>query len=213
MTAVSTINRLTLFQEIFDLGGVCTIEGLSKEHFKHIAILYPELQMERDSNGNIHIMAPIKGGSGIRENILSFRVRQWRMLTNKGESFSPTTGFDLPDGSTKSPDASWVNQEKMASLTGEQIENEFIPIVPDFIVELRSKSDRLKKVKEKMEKVWIANGVKLGWLIDPYQEKAYIYRLDGSIEIITDFSQKLSGEDVLVDFELALAEFRVLSNK
>ena len=119
------------------------------------------------------------------------------MLAKKGESFSPTTGFDLPDGSTRSPDASWVNQEKMDSMTGEQIENEFIPVVPDFIVELRSKSDRLKKVKEKMEKSWIANGVKLAWLIDPYKEKAYIYRIDGSIETITDFNQKLSGENIL----------------
>ena len=151
MTAVSTINRLALFQEIFDFGGSCTIEGLSKEQFMHIAMLYPELQMERDSNGNINIMAPIKGGSGIREDRLSFRVRQWRMLTQKGESFSPSTGFDLPDGATKSPDASWVNQEKMDGLTGEQIENEFIPVVPDFVVELRSKSDRLKKVKAKMD--------------------------------------------------------------
>ena len=210
MTAVSTINRLALFQEIFDLGGACTIEGLSKEQFKHIAMLYPELQMERNQNGNINIMAPIKGGSGIREDILNFRVRQWRMLAKKGESFSPTTGFDLPDGSTRSPDASWVNQEKMDSMTGEQIENEFIPVVPDFIVELRSKSDRLKKVKEKMEKSWIANGVKLAWLIDPYKEKAYIYRIDGSIETITDFNQKLSGENILSGFELDLSEFRVL---
>lgn len=210
MTAISTINRLALFQEIFDLGGACTIEGLSKEQFKHLSMLYPELQMERNQNGNINIMAPIKGGSGIREDILSFRVRQWRMLAKKGESFSPTTGFDLPNGSTRSPDASWVNQDKMDSLTGEQIENEFIPVVPDFIVELRSKSDRLKKVKEKMEKSWIANGVKLAWLIDPYKEKAYIYRIDGSVETVTDFNQKLSGENILAGFELDLSEFRVL---
>ncbi|MFK7979919.1 MAG: Uma2 family endonuclease [Saprospiraceae bacterium] len=210
MTAISTINRLALFQEIFDLGGACTIEGLSKEQFKHLSMLYPELQMERNQNGNINIMAPIKGGSGIREDILSFRVRQWRMLAKKGESFSPTTGFDLPNGSTRSPDASWVNQDKMDSLTGEQIENEFIPVVPDFIVELRSKSDRLKKVKEKMEKSWIANGVKLAWLIDPYKEKAYIYRIDGSVETVADFNQKLSGENILAGFELDLSEFRVL---
>lgn len=210
MIATATINRLALFQEIFDLGGTCTIEGLSKEQFKHIAMRYPELQMEREPNGNINIMAPIKGGSGIRENKLNRRIGNWCEQHLGGETFSPSTGFDLPDGSTRSPDAAWVNQEKMDSLTGAQIENEFIPVVPDFIVELRSKSDRLKKVKEKMEKTWIANGVKLAWLIDPYQEKAYIYRTDGSIEIITDFNQKLSGEDVLVGFELDLSEFRVL---
>ena len=210
MTAVSIINRLALFQEIFDLGGACTIEGLSKEQFKHLAMLYPELQMERNKNGNINLMAPIKGGSGIRENKLNRRIGNWCEKYVGGETFSPSTGFDLPDGSTKSPDASWVNQEKMDSLTGEQIENEFIPVVPDFIVELRSKSDRLKKVKEKMEKSWIANGVKLAWLIDPYKEKAYIYRIDGSIETITDFNQKLSGENVLAGFELDLSEFRVL---
>ncbi len=209
MVAVAAKNKLSLLQEIFDFGGVCTIEGLSKEHFNQLTARYPELQMERESNGNINIMAPIKGGSGIRENKLSYRVRHWRMETQKGESFSPSTGFDLPDGATKSPDAAWVSQEKMDSLTGEQIENEFIPVVPDFIVELRSKSDRLKKVKEKMEQTWMANGVKLAWLIDPYKEKAYIYRADGSKETITSFDKKLSGEDILEGFELDLSEFRI----
>lgn len=209
MTAVSTINRLALFQEIFDFGGSCTIEGLSKEQFKRIAMLYPELQMERDQNGNINLMAPIKGGSGIRENKLNRRIGNWCEKHAGGETFSPSTGFDLPDGATKSPDAAWVSQEKMDSLTGEQIENEFIPVVPDFIVELRSKSDRLKKVKEKMEQTWIANGVKLAWLIDPYKEKAYIYRADGSKETITSFDKKLSGENILEGFELDLSEFRI----
>lgn len=202
-----------LITQIFDLGGTCTIEGLNKSQFKLLAARYPELQMEREKNGKINIMAPVKGGSGIRENKLNYRVRHWRMEQDIGETFSPSTGFELPSGAVKSPDAAWISQEKMDLLTAEQIEDEFIPAVPDFIVELRSKSDKISKLKQKMEKTWIANGVRLGWLIDPYKEKAYIYRMDGSIEILEGFDRKLSGETVLKGFKLDLREFKLLKKK
>jgi len=215
MTVAKKIPKHTtpLISQILELGGTCSINGLSKEKFKLLASLNPELQMEREKNGKINIMAPVKGGSGIRENRLNYRLRHWREKNDKGECFSPSTGFDLPSGAVKSPDAAWLSAEKMNSLTEEQIEDEYIPAVPDFIVEIRSKTDRLSKLKQKMEKTWMANGVRLGWLIDPYKEKAYIYRLDGSKEVLEGFDRKLSGEDVLEGFELDLREFKVLKKK
>lgn len=202
-----------LYAQILELGGSFTVEGLSKSQFKLLASLYPELQMEREKNGKINIMAPVKGGSGIRENKLNYRVRHWRMENNGGETFSPSTGFELPNGAVKSPDTAWVSSEKMDLLTEEQIEDEYIQAVPDFVVELRSKSDKIAKLKRKMEKTWIANGVRLGWLLDPYKERAYIYRIDGSKEVLEGFNRKLSGENILDGFELDLKEFKLLKKK
>ena len=124
--------------------------------------------------------------------------------------FSPSTGFDLPDGSTKSPDVAWISKEKTEQLYTQQIEEKFISIIPDFIAELRSKSDQLKKLQKKVKETWIKNGVRLAWLIDPYEEKAYIYRADGSREVITGFDRQLSGEEVLPGFVLDLSRFRLL---
>ncbi len=213
MTVATKLMPPPLLEQLFQLAGGITVEGLSKKQFNELTALYPELQMEREKNGKINIMSPVKGGSGIRENKLNYRLRHWHMQAGKGESFSPSTGFNLPDGSTKSPDAAWLSADKMETLTADEIENQYIPTVPDFIVELRSKSDKLSVVKRKMEKTWIANGVKLAWLIDPYKEKVYIYRADGSTDIVTGFDNKLSGESVLEGFELDLSEFKVLKKK
>jgi len=213
MTVGTKFASPPLLDQIFQLGGSCMVVGLSKKQFKELTALYPELQMEREKNGKINIMSPVKGGSGLREATLNYRVRHWQMEQQNGATFSPSTGFNLPDGSTKSPDVSWLSSEKMDSLTADEIENQYIPAVPDFVVELRSKSDKLATVKRKMEKTWIANGVRLAWLIDPFKEKAYIYRIDGTKETIEGFEKKLSGEDVLEGFELDLSEFKVFTKK
>lgn len=213
MTVATKFMPPPLLEQLFQLAGGITVEGLSKKQFKELTTLYPELQMEREKNGKINIMSPVKGGSGIREVKLSRRIGNWCEANIGGEVFSPSTGFNLPDGSTKSPDVSWLSSEKMDTLSVDEIENQYIPVVPNFIVELRSKSDKLVVVKRKMEKTWIANGVELAWLIDPYKEKAYIYRADGSTDIVTGFDNKLSGESVLEGFELDLSEFKVLKKK
>jgi Uma2 family endonuclease len=206
----TVISKKSILEEIIEQGGVLIAEGLSKEVFNLLTQLHPELQMEREKNGNITIMTPVKGGSGMRENILNLRIAAYCELHLGGQTFSPSTGFDLPDGSTKSPDVAWLSPEKMELISGEELEEEFIRIVPDFIAELRSKSDSLARLKRKMTDTWIANGVRLAWLIDPYEEKAYIYRLNGSIDVVDSFDGKLSGEDTLEGFELELAEFRLL---
>ena len=213
MTIATKFSVPPLLDQLFQLGGSITVDGLSKKQFIELTTLYPELQMEREKNGKINIMSPVKGGSGIRESTLNYRVKHWQMEQQNGITFSPSTGFNLPDGSTKSPDVSWLSSEKIEALTADEIENQYIPTVPDFVVELRSKSDKISAVKKKMEKTWIANGVRLAWLIDPFKEKAYIYRIDGTKEIVAGFDNKLSGEDVLEGFELDLLEFKVFKKK
>jgi Uma2 family endonuclease len=148
-------------------------------------------------------MSPVKKGSGKRESSLHGLLFMWNFQTNLGEVFGPSAGFDLPDGATRSPDIAWISREKAEGVPDD--EESFINIVPDFVVEIRSSSDRLQKLQEKMTAAWMTNGVRLAWLIDPYEEKAYIYRQDKEVEIRAGFSDiSLSGEDVLPGFELPL---------
>ncbi|MEL6720753.1 MAG: Uma2 family endonuclease [Bacteroidota bacterium] len=215
MTAINTAaaevgQSFPLLEFIQQLGGELRIEGISKEGFLQLCAAYPDLIFEREANGMFIVLMPIFGGSGIRENKLQTYVRIWQMQSKQGEVFSSSTGFELPDGATKSPDVAWVSNEKMEQFTSEEIEGTFLAVVPDFVIELRSKTDQLSKVKEKMQQVWIKNGVRLAWLIDPYEEKAYVYRENGSIDVIEDFDGSLSGEKVLPEFELKLEEFKVL---
>ncbi|TAK35424.1 MAG: Uma2 family endonuclease [Saprospiraceae bacterium] len=213
-TAVATpVQQIFPFPEVVEFGGEFVLRGMSKAAFIQISRRHPDLRMEREKNGDITIMAPVKGGSSIRENRLCTRVTNWRDKTKNGEVFNPSGGFDLPDGATKCPDVAWVSSEKMAQLTPEQVEDEFIPIVPDFIGEVRSKSDRLKRLQEKMLNTWVSNGVRLGWLIDPYDERVYVYREDGLFEVVKGFDNKISGEEVMPGFELDLSEFRLYGKK
>ena len=213
MVTTSVRPQIHPFQELLSKGSEIVVRGVSKDEYIRIADRFPEYRMEREPNGEITIMAPVKGGTSFRENDLSYYVTHWSKTTKKGRVASPSGGFDLPNGSTKCPDVAWLSSEKMDSLSAQEIEEQFLPVVPDFIVEIRSKSDRLKKVQSKMEKTWIANGVRLAWLIDPYKEKAYIYRADGSKDEVEGFDQKLSGEDVMPSFELDLSEFKLFGKK
>ena len=200
-----------LVEAILRMGGELTVKGLSRQQFITLSEQYPGLRMEREKNGNISIMTPVKGGSGFRENRLSTRITIWRLQTGQGEVFSPSTGFDLPGGAVKSPDVAWLSNERLAQLSPRQIEEGFIPMAPDFVAEIRSKSDSLSRLKKKMQESWMANGVRLAWLIDPYGEKAYIYRNNMEPETIIGFDKVLSGETVMVGFILELSEFKLLS--
>ena len=191
------------------LGGEATLEGLSKSDFDQLLVWLPEYRLERAANGNVTIMAPVKGFGMFRENDLSYYVTRWNKQQKAGSVGSPSGGFELPDGSVKSPDVSWVSDERLAAVDLKKAEERFLPVVPDFVAEIRSKTDPLPKLRAKMTDTWIANGVRLAWLIDPYEEKAYLYRADGSIEIVQGFDKKLSGEDVLPGLEIDLSEYRL----
>jgi len=207
----STSVTESTIHEIIGWGGEILVRGLSREQFFQLASHHPELRMERESNGNILIMTPVKGGSGFRENNLAYYLTDWCKRRQSGMVFSPSTGFDLPDGSIKSPDVAWISQEKLAQLTPEQLEEEFVKVVPDFIVELRSQSDPLAKLQDKIATTWIVNGVRLAWLIDPYGERVYVYRPEGGPEVIDGFDRDISGENVLPGFRMGLQEFKLLN--
>lgn len=185
------------------LGAVQFDEPMSKEQFTLLAERFPDLRMEREADGKVLIMSPVKRGSGKREPKLSGFLFIWHFQHGLGELHGPSSGFDLPDGSTKSPDVAWISEERLRDLSDD--EEAFVSIVPDFVAEIRSATDRLKKIQKKMTDAWMANGVRLAWLIDPYEEKAYVYRQNREVEIIEGFDgKKLSGEDVLPGFELPL---------
>lgn len=195
----------TLEDLALEFGPIELQKSLSKDAFLQLAESHPDLRMEREPNGTTTIMSPVKKGSGRRENRLSFLLNLWNETIGKGEVFGPNGTYDLPNGATKMPDASWISPERLSA--GDEDEESFIKTVPDFVVEIRSASDRVNKLKEKMTEAWIANGVRLAWLVDPYDEKAYIYRQGAEMEEVKGFAgKKLNGEAVLPGFELPLQE-------
>jgi Uma2 family endonuclease len=191
---------------MFALAGI-PIRGLadkmSDEEFFEFCQANDHIQMERDANGNIYIMSPVGSNSGnLEARIITF-LELWNMESSKGRVFSSSTGFTLPDNSVRSPDTAWLSLEKWEQLCEEEKKG-FAPVVPEFVVELRSESDDLRQLQQKMTEVWIANGVLLAWLIDPAEEIAYIYRAGGFTNMVKGFDQSLSGEDVLEGFEFEL---------
>lgn len=190
-------------------GPVLLEHHLSLEEFKVLCNQFPELLMEREANGKVTIMSPVKKGSGRRESYVNTLVGYWALQHQLGESFSPSTGIELPTGAVKSPDCAWVSDERLATLD-EDSDEQFLKVAPDFVVEVRSSTDRVAKLKSKMEKIWMANGVRLAWLIDPYKETVRIYRANQEVEVLKGFKGKvLSGEDVLEGFELPLERLRL----
>ena len=131
------------------------------------------------------------------------QLRIWAKKDKRGKVYDSSTGFKLPNGATVSPDASWVLSERLEKFTAKQREK-FLPLCPDFVLELRSASDSLKITQNKMQE-YIENGARLGWLIDPKNKRVHVYRAKGDIEILEN-PQTVSGEDVLINFDLDLKE-------
>ena len=133
-----------------------------------------ELRIERDAAGNIIVMSPTGGETGKRNAALTAQLYNWAKQDGTGVSFDSSAGFELPNGATRSPDAAWITLEKWNVLSVEE-RGRFTRVCPDFVIELRSQTDRLKVLQTKMEE-FIANGAKLGFLIDPQEGKVHIYR-------------------------------------
>ncbi|WP_020536665.1 Uma2 family endonuclease [Lewinella cohaerens] len=186
---------------------------LQLEHPMSVADFYnyshanPELVMELETDGSITVMSPVTFRSGKIENLFSAYLTIWSIETGLGEVFSSSTGFTLPDGSVRAPDTAWVSDEKIAQLS-EEDQQSFAPLVPEFIVEVRSKTDRLPDLQTKMQDTWIGNGVHLAWLIDLANEQVFIYRADQSVEIVNGFASLLSGEQVLPGFSFDLKHIK-----
>ncbi len=178
-----------------------TIE-LTDEQFFQVCQNNRDLRLERTAEGELIIMPPTGWESGNRNSRLTQRLGNWTDADGTGLAFDSSTGFKLPNGANRSPDASWVSRERLEALNPDPAK--FLPLAPDFAVELRSASDSLKTLQQKMQE-YIDNGVRLGWLIDPQNQQVEIYRPGQKVEILRS-PTSLSGENVLPGFVLDLVQ-------
>jgi Uma2 family endonuclease len=158
-------------------------------------------RIERTAQGELIIMPPSGGESGARNLSVGAQLYVWARHDGRGKAFDSSTGFILPNGANRSPDASWVLLTRLAELTPEQLKR-FLPLCPDFLVEILSPTDSLRQTIEKMEE-YIANGAQLGWLIDARQQQVHIYRPQQPAQIL-DKPLTLSGDPELSGFVLDL---------
>ena len=179
--------------------------NLSDDELFRLCAANPELSIERTGDGELIFMAPAGGMSSNRNGIINLELGLWNRKTELGKVFDSSGGFLLPNGAMRAPDAAWIPEAKWEALNPQQRE-QFLPLCPDFAIELRSRTDRLRDVQAKMEE-YAANGCRLGWLIDPHERQAYVYRPGQEPEVV-GFDRALSGEDVLPGFRLALRELR-----
>jgi Uma2 family endonuclease len=172
---------------------------LTDEQFYQLCISNPELNIERNATGVLILMAPVGGDSGNREMGLGGELYLWNKQTKLGKVFSSSTIFKLPGGGDRSPDAAWVELSRWKALTPEQ-RQKFPPIAPDFVMELRSRTDNLQTLQEKMQE-YLDSGVFLGWLFNPQNQQVEIYR-HGQEKEVRDLPTQLSGETILPGFSL-----------
>ncbi|MEH2132279.1 MAG: Uma2 family endonuclease [Nostoc sp.] len=174
---------------------------LTDEQFFQLCQANRDLRFERTATGELIIMPPTGGETGNRNAGLTAQLWIWNEQNKLGIVFDSSTGFKLPNGADRSPDASWLRLERWNALTQEQ-QTKFIPLCPDFVIELLSPSDSLKVAQEKMRE-YIDNGVHLGWLINRKSRQVEIYRPGKEVEVL-ESPVTLSGEDVLNGFVLNL---------
>ena len=174
---------------------------LSHDQFEQIVATNRNLQLELTATGELIIMPPTGGNTGRRNADLTYQLRAWNRQTQLGEVFDSSTIFQLPNGAERSPDAAWVRSERWNVLTLAE-QDGIPPLCPDFVIELRSRTDSLKGLQGKMLE-YMENGCCLGWLLNYQQREAEIYRRHRKKEILR-LPQILSGEDILPGFKLDL---------
>ncbi|AFY73288.1 hypothetical protein Syn7502_01185 [Synechococcus sp. PCC 7502] len=162
-----------------------------------------DVRIERSSNGELVIMPPTGFETGNRNSDLIYQLQAWNRQYKLGKVCDSSTGFILPNGAERSPDASWLKLERLAAFTLEQ-RQKFLPLCPDFVVELRSPTDSLKPLQVKMQE-YIDNDCQMGWLIDPKQRTVEIYRPNQVVQILQS-PISVSGENILPNFVLELSE-------
>jgi Uma2 family endonuclease len=162
-----------------------------------------DLRIERNARGELIIMPPVVSDMGDRNAELAMQLRNWAKRDGTGKTFDSSAGFRLPNGSVRSPDASWVRLARWEALAAEE-KKKFAPLCPDFVVELRSESDRLRTLQEKMQE-YMDNGAEMGLLVDSSQRQVHIYRRDQEVEIL-DEPVSVSCDPVLPGFTLDLTE-------
>jgi len=169
--------------------------------FVQLVAVNKDLRLELTSQGELIIMPPTGGETGNRNFELYLDLGNWNRQTKLGKAFDSSTGFKLPNSATRSPDASWVSMERWEALTPQQ-RKKFLPLCPDFAVELLSENDLLEDTQQKMRE-YLENGLRLGWLINPQDKQVEIYRPNREVEVLQS-PPTLQGEDVLPGFVLDL---------
>ncbi len=175
---------------------------LTNEQFYQLCQANRDVRFERTVEGQLIVMPPTGWGTGQRNSKLNGQIWAWNEQVKLGETFDSSTGFTLPNGANRSPDAAWVKRERLEALNPDP--DKFLPLAPDFVIELRSASDNLKLLRDKMQE-YMNNGVCLGWLINPKEQQVEIYRLGQEVEVLQS-PTSLSGEDVLPGFVLDLKQ-------
>jgi len=201
------MHTLTLKTDMLD-------ERLGNDLFFQFCVQHRDLRIERNPNKEIIIRTPTGSETGYYNGEIFFEVALWNRKHKLGYTFDSSTGFTLPNNAVRSPDVSWITKEKWKAIPKAD-RKVFAPICPDFVIEIRSKTDVLKTLKTKM-KEYILNGTRLAWLLDMKNREVYVYEPDlkeGEAEVTTakettySFDEQLSGGEVLPDFELELSSF------
>jgi len=176
---------------------------LTDDQFFALCQLNRDLRLERTAQGEIIVMPPTGGETGNRNHEINRQFGNWTKQNGTGAAFDSSTGFKLPNQADRSPDAAWVARHRLAPLTPEQ-KRKFLPLCPDFVIELRSPTDKLEDVQAKMEE-YLENGARLGWLIDPEARRVHIYRPGLAVEVLEGVLE-VSGEPELPGFVLDLRD-------
>lgn len=163
-----------------------------------------DVRIEMNADGDFEVMPPTFLETSAKNNEITFQLTAWAKKNKAGIVFESSGKLTLPNGAKRVPDAAWILKDRYLAFSKSDRSKKFIKIAPDFVIELRSDSDRLPRLRRKMQE-YIDNGVRLGWLIDPLERKVHIYRQNGSVEILEN-PKFVSGEDVLPKFKLDLAE-------
>lgn len=180
---------------------------MTDEEFFNFCQANTDINIERNAQREIVIMSPTGSRTGAVSLKIATQLEIWNEQSGAGIVFDSSTGFTLPDSSVLSPDASWLSLEKWQALSDEA-QRRFAPVCPEFVVELKSESDRLSDLQQKMES-WLQNGTMLGWLIVAEEEKVYIYRPGAAMQEHHGFDADLSADPVLLGFSMRLAKLKI----
>ena len=179
------------------------VVNLSDDQLYEFSQINRDLRIERNAQGELIIMPPTGGDTGERNAEITMQLRLWAKRNGEGTTFDSSSGFRLNNGAVRSPDAAWVKRLRLDALSAEE-RQKFIPLCPEFVIELRSPTDSLSVLQEKMRE-YLDNGAQLAWLVDPEQKRVYVYRPQGPVQEL-DKPESVSGDPLLSGFELDLRE-------
>jgi Uma2 family endonuclease len=179
------------------------VVDLSDDQLLALCEINGDLRIERNAEGNLLIMPPTGYETGDGDAEITMQLRIWAKRDGTGNALGSSTGFRLPNGAMRAPDAAWILYTRVAQVPADE-RRKFLPLCPDFVIELRSPTDRLRDLHAKMRE-YIENGARLGWLIDPGRRHVYVYRPNASVERLDD-PDTISGDPLLPGFTLDLRQ-------